>query len=47
MTPPYDAFPDNATRREHRDQRIIAEHSFDKRAETLIDDAVRALLARR
>ena len=38
--------PDDATRREIA-TRIIAEHSFDKRAETLIDDAVRALLARR
>ncbi|WP_457191138.1 glycosyltransferase family protein [Nocardioides sp. P5_E3] len=46
VTPPYDAFPDDATRREIA-TRIIAEHSFDKRAETLIDDAVRALLARR
>ena len=45
VTPPYDAFPDNATRREIA-QRIIAEHSFDKRAETLIDDAVRRLLHR-
>ena len=44
--PPYDAFPDNAARREIA-LRIMAEHSFDKRAETLIDDAVRALLARR
>ncbi len=43
---PYDAFPDDATRREIA-MRIIAEHSFDKRAETLIDDAVRRLLARR
>ncbi|UFN45742.1 glycosyltransferase family protein [Nocardioides okcheonensis] len=43
--PPYDAFPDDATRRRIA-TRIIAEHSFDKRAETLIDDAVRALLAR-
>lgn len=46
VKPPYDAFPDNATRREIA-TRIIAEHSFDKRAETLIDDAVRRLLARR
>ena len=46
VTPPYDAFPDNATRREIA-TRIVAEHSFDKRAETLIDDAVRRLLARR
>ena len=43
---PYDAFPDNATRREIA-TRIIAEHSFDKRAETLIDDALRRILARR
>lgn len=43
---PYDAFPDDATRREIA-HRIIAEHSFDKRAETLVDDAVRRLLARR
>ena len=46
VQPPYDAFPDNAARREIA-TRIIAEHSFDKRAETLIDDAVRRLLARR
>ncbi len=46
VTPPYDAFPDNATRREIA-TRIVAEHSFDQRAETLIDDAVRRLLARR
>ncbi|MBC2933362.1 glycosyltransferase [Nocardioides sp. zg-1228] len=46
VQPPYDAFPDDATRREIA-MRIIAEHSFDKRAETLIDDAVRTLLARR
>ncbi|NYE34933.1 hypothetical protein F4692_000037 [Nocardioides cavernae] len=45
ITPPYDAFPDDATRREIA-TRIIAEHSFDQRAETLIDDVVRALLAR-
>lgn len=44
--PPYAAFPDDATRREIA-HRIIAEHSFDRRAETLIDDAVRAVLARR
>ncbi len=42
---PYDAFPDNATRRVIA-QRIISEHSFDRRAQTLIDDAVRHLLAR-
>ncbi len=44
-TPPFDAFPDNEARRRIA-TRIIAEHSFDKRAETLIDDAVRHLLAR-
>ncbi len=46
VAPPYDAFPDNETRRRIA-QRIIAEHSFDKRAETLIDDAVRRVLERR
>ncbi|RYB95394.1 glycosyltransferase [Nocardioides oleivorans] len=46
VQPPYDAFPDNDARRRIA-TRIIAEHSFDKRAETLIDDAVRRLLARR
>jgi hypothetical protein len=46
VQPPYDAFPDDATRREIA-TRVIAEHSFDRRAETLIDDAVRRLLARR
>lgn len=45
VAPPYDAFPDNETRRRIA-TRIIAEHSFDKRAETLIDDAVRRLLVR-
>ena len=45
VTPPYDSFPDDAARREIA-TRIIAEHSFDKRAETLLDDAVRRLLAR-
>ncbi len=45
-TPPYAAFPDDATRREIA-TRIIADHSFDRRAETLIDDAVRQVLARR
>lgn len=45
VTPPFDAFPDNATRRQIA-MRIIAEHSFDKRAETLVGDAVRHLLAR-
>ncbi len=42
----YDVFPDDEARRRIA-TRIIAEHSFDKRAETLIDDAVRAILARR
>jgi O-antigen biosynthesis protein len=46
VAPPYDAFPDNATRRRIATT-IIAEHSFDKRAETLVDDAVRRLLASR
>ena len=45
VEPPYDAFPDNESRRRIA-HRIISEHSFDKRAETLIDDAVRHLLAR-
>ena len=45
VTPPYDAFPDNAARRVIA-ERVMAEHSFDKRAETLVDDAVRRLLAR-
>ena len=45
VAPPYDAFPDDETRRSIA-TRIIAEHSFDKRAETLIDDAVRRILAR-
>lgn len=45
VRPPYDSFPDDAARREIA-TRIIAEHSFDKRAETLVDDAVRRLLAR-
>jgi hypothetical protein len=46
IAPPYDAFPDDEARRAIA-TRIIAEHSFDKRAETLIDDAVRRILARR
>ncbi|GAA1921520.1 glycosyltransferase [Nocardioides hwasunensis] len=46
VQPPYDAFPDNEARRRIA-MRIMAEHSFDKRAETLIDDAVRHLLDRR
>jgi len=46
VAPPHDAFSDDATRRSIA-LRIMAEHSFDKRAETLIDDAVRRLLARR
>ncbi len=45
VAPPYSAFPDNETRRRIA-TRIIAEHSFDKRAETLIDAAVRRVLAR-
>ncbi len=45
VTAPYDAFPDNPTRHAIA-TRIADEHSFDKRAETLIDDAVRRLLAR-
>lgn len=45
LTPPYRAFPDNATRRALA-QRIVAEHTFDKRAETLVEDAVRALRGR-
>ncbi|WP_457205859.1 glycosyltransferase [Nocardioides sp. P5_C9_2] len=42
VRPPYAAFPDNTTRRELA-QRIIAAHTFDQRAATLVDDAVRAL----
>lgn len=41
-TPPYAAFPDDATRREQA-LRIIAEHTFDQRAERLVADAVSAL----
>ena len=43
---PYDAFPDNAARREIA-ARITADHSFERRAELLVDDAVRAILQRR
>ena len=46
VEPPYEQFPDHSTRREIA-LRIVAEHSFDRRAETLVDDAVRRLLARR
>ncbi len=42
---PYEAFPDSERRHEIA-TRIVAEHSFDKRAETLIDDAVRRVVAR-
>lgn len=42
---PYPAFPDDATRRSIA-QRIVAEHTFDRRAETLIGDAVRLLRER-
>ena len=45
VQPPYDAFPDSAARRVIAEQ-VMAEHSFDKRAETLVDDAVRRILAR-
>ncbi|MBL0747337.1 glycosyltransferase family protein [Nocardioides baculatus] len=45
VQPPYDAFPDDAARRAIA-ERVMAEHSFDKRAETLVDDAVRRILAR-
>lgn len=46
VRPPYAAFPDNETRRELA-KRIIAEHTFDQRAATLVEDAVTALRARR
>ncbi|PUA80737.1 hypothetical protein C7S10_13395 [Nocardioides currus] len=42
ITPPYPAFPDDATRREQA-LRIIASHTFDQRAERLVADAVAAL----
>jgi hypothetical protein len=45
VRPPYDAFPDNATRRELA-RRIVTEHTFDQRAATLVQDAVTALRAR-
>ncbi|RYB96261.1 glycosyltransferase [Nocardioides glacieisoli] len=45
VQPPYEAFPDDAARRVIAEQ-VMAEHSFDKRAETLVDDAVRRILAR-
>lgn len=45
VEPPYDAFPDASTRREIA-HGILAEHTFDKRAETLVEDAVRRLIAR-
>lgn len=46
VRPPYAAFPDNETRRELA-KRIIAEHTFDQRAATLVADAVTALRERR
>ena len=45
VRPPYTAFPDNETRRELA-KRIVAEHTFDQRAATLVEDAVTALRAR-
>ena len=45
VQPPYEAFPDDAARRVIA-ERVMVEHSFDKRAETLVDDAVRRILAR-
>ncbi|WP_107767613.1 glycosyltransferase [Nocardioides terrigena] len=45
VRPPYTAFPDNETRRELA-RRIVAEHTFDQRAATLVEDAVTALRAR-
>lgn len=45
VRPPYAAFPDNETRRELA-KRIVAEHTFDQRAATLVADAVTALRAR-
>lgn len=45
VRPPYAAFPDNETRRRLA-QRVIAEHTFDQRAATLVHDAVTALRAR-
>lgn len=46
ITPPYAAFPDNDTRREQA-LRIIAAHTFDQRAERLVEDAVTALRGRK
>jgi hypothetical protein len=45
VRPPYSAFPDHETRRRLA-QRVIAEHTFDQRAATLVHDAVTALRAR-
>lgn len=45
ITPPYAAFPDNEARREQA-LRIVAEHTFERRAATLLADAVEALRAR-
>lgn len=45
LRPPYEAWPDTAVRRELA-ARIAQEHSFDRRAQTLVEDAVRALRAR-
>jgi hypothetical protein len=45
ITPPYTAFPDNETRRAQA-LRIIAAHTFDQRAERLVEDAVTALRGR-
>lgn len=45
ITPPHSAFPDNESRRKQA-LRIIAEHTFDQRAERLVKDAVTALHAR-
>ncbi len=43
---PYAAFPDNATRRAVA-ERFTLEHTFDRRAETLIEDATQLIVARR
>ncbi len=45
LQPPFDAWPDAQARRDLA-ARIAAEHSFDSRAQTLVEDAVRALRAR-
>lgn len=45
ITPPYTAFPDNETRRAQA-LRIIAAHTFDQRAQRLVEDAVTALRGR-